>query len=59
VGLVLDSTVVIAAERRGLTVHPFLEHIHLHFGDDELAMSAVTVAELSTLSGARKLRSSE
>ncbi|MGP8246599.1 MAG: PIN domain-containing protein [Bryobacteraceae bacterium] len=45
-GLILDSSVVIAAERKGLTVEGLLALIEQAFGEIEIAISAVTVAEL-------------
>jgi predicted nucleic acid-binding protein len=46
VGVVLDSSVVITAERRGLTVPKLIELIQECCGDIKLSMSPVTVAEL-------------
>ena len=45
-GLILDSSVVIAAERKGRTVEEFLRLIRQTCGEIEVAISAVTVAEL-------------
>lgn len=45
-GLILDSSVRIAAERKRQTVEDFLTSIGRAFGEVEIAMSAVTLAEL-------------
>jgi tRNA(fMet)-specific endonuclease VapC len=45
-GLILDSSVVIAAERRGDTVREFLAHIIAKTGDQDAALSTVGLAEL-------------
>ena len=45
-GVVLDSTVVITAERKRLSVLQLIETIHGRFGDIEVSLSAITVAEL-------------
>ena len=41
-GLILDSSVLIAAERLVLPIEPFLESL----GDEELAIASITAAEL-------------
>jgi len=46
VGIVLDSSVIIAAERRGHTVREILEQLKAVQGDVEIGISVVTVAEL-------------
>jgi len=46
VGIVLDSSVIIAAERRGRTVREILEQLKALQGDAEIGISVVTVAEL-------------
>jgi predicted nucleic acid-binding protein len=46
VGIVLDSSIVIAAERRGHTVREILEQVKTSKGDIEIGLSVVTVAEL-------------
>jgi predicted nucleic acid-binding protein len=46
VGLILDSSIVIAAERRGHTVRQILEQIKTSYGEIEIGLSVVTVAEL-------------
>lgn len=46
-GLVLDSSVIIDAERRRQTVEEFLSGIRQNFGEIEISISAVTVAELA------------
>lgn len=45
-GLILDSSVIIEAERGGHAVEGLLEQIRSSFGEVEIAISAVTVAEL-------------
>lgn len=45
-GLILDSSVVVAAERRGHTVRQILEQIKSAFGEIDIGLSVVTIAEL-------------
>ncbi len=45
-GLILDSSVVIAAERRGDTVAQFLRQVVTATGDQEAALSSVGLTEL-------------
>ncbi len=45
-GLILDSSVVIAAERRGDTVEQFIERVVNVTGDQDAALSAVGLTEL-------------
>ncbi len=45
-GLVLDSSVIIAAERRGRTVREILEQVKAARGEIEIGLSVVTIAEL-------------
>jgi tRNA(fMet)-specific endonuclease VapC len=45
-GLILDSSVVIAAERRGDTVERLIEKIVARTGDQEAALSAIGLTEL-------------
>src|ERR1041385_4960208 len=45
-GLILDSSVIIAAERKRKTVEELLTSIGQAFGEIEIAMSAVSLAEL-------------
>ena len=45
-GVVLDSTVVITAERKTLPVPQLVEMIHNSVGDIEVSLSPITVAEL-------------
>ncbi len=45
-GLILDSSAIIAAERKRQTVEELLTLIRQTFGEIEVAISAVTVAEL-------------
>jgi len=46
VGIVLDSSVIIAAERRGHTVREILEQVKAVQGETEIGISVVTIAEL-------------
>ena len=45
-GVILDSSVVIAVERRGLSPQVFLEQLALQIGDEEVALTAVSYTEL-------------
>ena len=45
-GIVLDSSVIIAAERRGRTVREILEQVQAARGEVEIGLSVVTIAEL-------------
>lgn len=46
VGLILDSSVIIAAERRRHTVRDILEEVRASQGDVEIGVSVVSIAEL-------------
>jgi predicted nucleic acid-binding protein len=46
VGIILDSSVVIAAERSGHSVRQILEQVRASQGDTEVSLSVVTVSEL-------------
>ena len=46
-GLILDSTVVIAGERRGHTVPQILEQVKTGYGEIEVGLSVVTIVELT------------
>jgi len=46
-GVILDSSVVIDAERRHLNVAQFLKQIIQRIGETEAALCAITVAELA------------
>jgi predicted nucleic acid-binding protein len=46
VGIILDSSVIIAAERRGHTVREILEQVKAVQGEIEIGVSVVTIAEL-------------
>jgi predicted nucleic acid-binding protein len=46
VGLILDSSVVIAGERQGHTVRQILEQFRTGYGEVEVGISVVTVVEL-------------
>ncbi|PYS55180.1 MAG: hypothetical protein DMG54_29855 [Acidobacteria bacterium] len=45
-GLILDSSVVIAAERRGDTIEHFIERVVNVTGDQDAALSAIGLTEL-------------
>jgi hypothetical protein len=45
-GLILDSTVVIAAERRGDTVEKLIEQVVAVAGDQDAALTSVGLTEL-------------
>lgn len=45
-GLILDSSVVIAAERQGHSVRQILEQIKTAHGEIDVGLSVVTIAEL-------------
>ena len=45
-GLILDSSVVIIAERRGYTVSQLIEQVEAVAGDQDAALSAVGLTEL-------------
>ena len=45
-GLILDSSVIIAAERKRLTFEQLLTSVRQTYGEVEIAISAVTLAEL-------------
>jgi tRNA(fMet)-specific endonuclease VapC len=44
--MILDSSVIISAERRGHSVRQILEQVHASQGETEIGLSVVTVAEL-------------
>jgi tRNA(fMet)-specific endonuclease VapC len=46
VGVILDSSIIIAAERRGHTVREILEQVRAAQGEIEIGVSVVTIAEL-------------
>jgi predicted nucleic acid-binding protein len=46
VGLILDSSVIIAAERRGHSVRQILEQLQSALGEVDIGLSVVTIAEL-------------
>ena len=45
-GLILDSSIIIAAERKRQTVEQLLTSVGQAFGEVEIAISAITLAEL-------------
>jgi predicted nucleic acid-binding protein len=46
VGIILDSSVIITAERRGNSVRQILEQVQTSQAETEIGLSVVTVAEL-------------
>lgn len=54
-GLILDSSVIVAAERRGDTAEQFLERVVNATGDQDAALSAVGLTDSSTASIAQTL----
>ncbi|MBS1826869.1 MAG: PIN domain-containing protein [Acidobacteria bacterium] len=46
-GLMLDSTAVVAAERQGKNARQLLEVVALETGDEEIAISVMSVLELA------------
>lgn len=46
-GLILDTSILIDAERRGYTVQAMLQRIRAHVGESDVALSAVCVVELT------------
>jgi predicted nucleic acid-binding protein len=47
VGLIIDSSAVIAGERRGHTVRQILEQFKADYGEIEFGLSVVTIVELT------------
>lgn len=45
-GIVLDSSVIITAERKAYSVRQILEQVHASQGEIEISLSVVTIAEL-------------
>ena len=61
IGLILVSSILIVAEREGRTVREILERLKTLFGEIEIGLSVVTIAELThgayrAQNEARKLR---
>lgn len=46
-GVIVDSSVLIAGERRGRTVREILEQVQISQGDIEVGVSVITIAELT------------
>ena len=46
-GLILDSSVLIAGERRNESVRDILERVRANLGETETALSVVSVVELT------------
>jgi predicted nucleic acid-binding protein len=57
VGLILDSSVVIAAERRGDAVEKLIEQVVVVAGDQDAAITSVGLTEL--IHGVYRAQSSE
>jgi tRNA(fMet)-specific endonuclease VapC len=57
VGVILDSSIIIAAERRGRTVRQILEQVRLAQGEIDIGVSVVTIAEL--VHGAYRVQTQE
>jgi len=60
-GLILDSSILIAAERKGLSVRETLEQFKATHGEIEIGLSVVSIAEMThgayrALDESRKLR---
>ena len=47
VGILLDSSVVIAAERKGQNPRALIDHLRASYGDTEATISIITVVELA------------
>jgi predicted nucleic acid-binding protein len=47
VGLILDTSTLVTAERRGHSVSEILQQVHDAWGETEVGLSAVTIVELS------------
>jgi tRNA(fMet)-specific endonuclease VapC len=47
VGLILDSSVVVAGERQGHTVRQILEQFKTGYGETEIGLSVATIVELT------------
>ena len=47
VGIILDSSIIIAAERSGHSVRQILERVHASQGETEVGLSVVTILELT------------
>lgn len=46
-GLILDSSILIAGERRGDTVKQVIQRVRMAYGDIECALSAISIIELT------------
>ncbi|MGI8771482.1 MAG: PIN domain-containing protein [Acidobacteriaceae bacterium] len=46
-GLILDSSIVITSERRGHSVLQILEQMRIAYGEVDIGLSVVTIAELT------------
>jgi tRNA(fMet)-specific endonuclease VapC len=46
-GLILDSSILIAGERRGETVKQIIERVRAAHGDIESALSVISIIELT------------
>jgi predicted nucleic acid-binding protein len=43
----LDTSIVVAGERRGWTISQFLDDIHIRYNEAEVGLSVVTIVELT------------
>jgi predicted nucleic acid-binding protein len=46
-GVILDSSILIAGERRGETVKQVIQHVRAAYCDVESALSAISIIELT------------
>jgi predicted nucleic acid-binding protein len=46
-GLILDSSILIAGERRGATVRQVIQGVRAAYGDQESALSAISIIEFT------------
>lgn len=46
-GLILDSSILIAGERRGDTLQQIIQRVNATYGDVESALSAISIIELT------------
>src|SRR5579859_2529673 len=46
-GLILDTSILIAGDRRGVAVEDILRQIRKTHGDDDIALSIISVVELT------------
>ena len=58
-GIVLDSSVLIAAERRKLTPADVIENVQRHVGEVPIVLCSLTVAEIAGVEGCSPSRASQ